>query len=132
MLTTAYTSECTISQSIFFKIFFTSGGKGALTSLTKILRTFLAHVQTCNVIAASMYMRITTFHCGRSRLELLILLHRLPAAPALAPAAMNRYLLPAPRLRQAADADRRDRLTDERTDEQPTVTRTQKHEHGAL
>jgi len=41
----------------------------ALTSLTKILRTFLAHVQTCNVIAASMHMRITTFHCGRSRLE---------------------------------------------------------------
>jgi len=28
----------------FFKIFFVSGGKGALTPLTKVLRTFLAAV----------------------------------------------------------------------------------------
>ena len=43
MLTTylfRYTSECTIFSHIF-KIFFASGGKEALTPLTKILRTFL-------------------------------------------------------------------------------------------
>jgi len=42
MLTTylfRYTSECTRSQ--IFTIFFASGSKGALTPLTKILRTFL-------------------------------------------------------------------------------------------
>ena len=44
MLTThlfRYTSESTISYSRIFKIFFASGGKGALTPVTKILRTFL-------------------------------------------------------------------------------------------
>jgi len=43
MLTTylfRYTSECTSPWQIF-KIFFASGGKGALTPLTKIPRTFL-------------------------------------------------------------------------------------------
>jgi len=45
MLTTyllTYTSECTIFRSRIFTIFFASGGKGALTPLTKILRTFLS------------------------------------------------------------------------------------------
>ena len=37
-----------------------------------------------------------------------------PAAAARALAAVDRYLLPAPRLRQAADVDRRDRRTDGR------------------
>ena len=37
-----YTSECTIFRSRIFTIFFASGGKGALTPLTKILRTFLS------------------------------------------------------------------------------------------
>ena len=43
MLTTylfRYTSECTLCSQIC-KIFFVSGGKGALTPLAKILRTFL-------------------------------------------------------------------------------------------
>jgi len=39
----------------------------------------------------------------------------LPAATARAPAAIDRCLLPAPRLRQAADVDRRDRQKDGRT-----------------
>ena len=44
----------------------------------------------------------------------------LPAAAARAHAAIDRYLLPAPRLSQAADVDRRDRHR--RTDGHPTVT----------
>ena len=44
----------------------------------------------------------------------------LPAAAARAPAAIDRYLLPAPRLRQAADVDRRDRQTDGRTHDRYT------------
>jgi len=39
----------------------------------------------------------------------------LPATTARAPAAIDRCLLPAPRLRQAADVDRRDRQKDGRT-----------------
>jgi len=39
----------------------------------------------------------------------------LPAAGARAPAVIDAYLLPAPRLQQAADIDRRDRQTDGRT-----------------
>jgi len=46
----------------------------------------------------------------------------LPAAAARAPAAVDRYLLPAPKLQQATDVDRRDRQTDGRTDGHPTVT----------
>ena len=33
-------------RSLIFKIFFASGGKGALTPLTKILRTFLIQAAT--------------------------------------------------------------------------------------
>ena len=40
------TSECTISYSQFFIIFFASGRKGALTPLTRILRTFLCRYNT--------------------------------------------------------------------------------------
>ena len=40
-----YTSECTIRSQIF-RIFFASGGKGALTPLTKILRTYLLTLPT--------------------------------------------------------------------------------------
>ena len=47
MLTTylfRYTSECAPLRSQIFKIFFASGGKGALTpALTEILRTLLLH-----------------------------------------------------------------------------------------
>jgi len=41
------TSECTIRSQIFL-IFFASGGKGALTPLTKILQTFLPPAATSN------------------------------------------------------------------------------------
>jgi len=46
----------------------------------------------------------------------------LAAAVARAPAAVDRYLLPAHRLPQVADVDRRDRQTDGRTEGHLTVT----------
>jgi len=48
----------------------------------------------------------------------------LPAAAARAPAAIGRYLLPAPKLRQVADVDRRDRQTNgQPTDTVPYIMR---------
>jgi len=39
-----YTSECAPFRNQIFKIFFASGGKGALAPLTKILRTYLVYL----------------------------------------------------------------------------------------
>ena len=58
----------------------------------------------------SVFCRLTSLCCVEPRTSAVKI--TLPAATTRAPAANNGYLLPAPRLRQAADVDRRDRQTD--------------------
>jgi len=64
MLTTylfRYTSECTFRSQIF-KIFFASDGSGALTTLTKILRTFLAYLNALRKFGLKLKFK-TELHC---------------------------------------------------------------------